>query len=444
MTRLWLRRAASSAASLTMFARSAPDMPGVERAMSARSTSSASGILRACTLRMPSRPRMSGQSTTIWRSKRPGRVSAGSSTSGRFVAAMMITPSLDSKPSISTSSWLSVCSRSSWPPPSPAPRCRPTASISSMNRMHGALRLPCSNRSRTREAPTPTNISTKSEPDIEKNGTPASPATAFASSVLPEPGGPSSSAPFGMRPPRRWNFCGSFRNSMISCSSCFASSQPATSLNVTLGCDSSITRAFVRPNLSAALPPDCTWRTMKIQKPSSSSSGSQLNSTFTQFRPGWRTSTSMPGFVFHTRSGSSSPVPTMFVRNALNERSRPLTRTVASLRSSPVTPFSRIWRFAMLPFSTSAMKRVYEISARGGAPRLPWYMRKATSDSRATNTQKASVRNGRPVGIGTCGRREPPPPPRRESRPSGPEPPSPRNAFTNHASSRTPTKGRLR
>jgi hypothetical protein len=50
--------------------------------------------------------------------------------------------------------------------------------------------LACSNRSRTRLAPTPTNISTKSEPEIEKNGTPASPATARASSVLPVPGGP--------------------------------------------------------------------------------------------------------------------------------------------------------------------------------------------------------------------------------------------------------------
>ena len=40
------------------------------------------------------------------------------------------------------------------------------------------------------DAPTPTNISTKSEPEIEKNGTPASPATARASSVLPVPGGP--------------------------------------------------------------------------------------------------------------------------------------------------------------------------------------------------------------------------------------------------------------
>jgi hypothetical protein len=46
------------------------------------------------------------------------------------------------------------------------------------------------NRSRTQLAPTLTNISTKSAPEIEKNGTPASPATARASSVLPVPGGP--------------------------------------------------------------------------------------------------------------------------------------------------------------------------------------------------------------------------------------------------------------
>ena len=66
-----------------------------------------------------------------------------------------------------------------------------------------------------------------------KNGTLASPAMARASSVLPVPGGPTSSAPRGMRPPRRWNFCGSRRNSTISCSSSLASSTPATSSNVT-------------------------------------------------------------------------------------------------------------------------------------------------------------------------------------------------------------------
>ncbi len=53
-----------------------------------------------------------------------------------------------------------------------------------------------------RAAPTPTNISTKSLPLIEKNGTWASPATARASSVLPVPGGPVSSTPLGMVAPR--------------------------------------------------------------------------------------------------------------------------------------------------------------------------------------------------------------------------------------------------
>ena len=48
------------------------------------------------------------------------------------------------------------------------------------------------------DAPTPTNISTKSEPEMVKNGTFASPAMARASSVLPVPGGPTSSTPFGM------------------------------------------------------------------------------------------------------------------------------------------------------------------------------------------------------------------------------------------------------
>src|SRR4030095_5090515 len=131
-------RAANNAASFTRFARSAPEKPGVPRAMMFGFTSSASGSLRMCTLRICSRPRTSGSGTTTWRSKRPGRSSAGSRTSGRLVAAMTITPSLPSKPSISTSSWLSVCSRSSWPPPRPAPRWRPTPSISLMTHAHAA------------------------------------------------------------------------------------------------------------------------------------------------------------------------------------------------------------------------------------------------------------------------------------------------------------------
>ena len=89
------------------------------------------------------------------------------------------------------------------------PRVLPRASSSSMKMMHGARFSAWLNRSRTRAAPTPTNISTKSEPDRLKNGTSASPATALASSVLPVPGGPTSSTPLGMRPPSAWYLPGS-------------------------------------------------------------------------------------------------------------------------------------------------------------------------------------------------------------------------------------------
>lgn len=67
---------------------------------------------------------------------------------------------------------------------------------------------------------------------LKKNGTPASPAIAFASKVFPVPGGPVSSTPFGSFPPKRVNRPGSFRNSTISETSFLASSQPRTSANV--------------------------------------------------------------------------------------------------------------------------------------------------------------------------------------------------------------------
>ena len=120
----------------------------------------------------------------------------------RLVAAMTTMPACGSKPSISTSSWLSVCSRSSWLSELP-PRLRPTASSSSMKTMQDLWRRASLNRRRTRAAPTPAYISTKSEPLAKRNGTPASPAIERASSVLPVPGGPTSSTPFGMRPPMR-------------------------------------------------------------------------------------------------------------------------------------------------------------------------------------------------------------------------------------------------
>ena len=105
--------AARSAASLTRFARSAPVNPGVPRAISSRVTFSSSGMFFVCTFIISSLPLTSGIDTTICLSNLPGLSSAGSSTSGLLVAARIITPSFPSNPSISTSSWFKVCSRSS-------------------------------------------------------------------------------------------------------------------------------------------------------------------------------------------------------------------------------------------------------------------------------------------------------------------------------------------
>ena len=162
----------------------------------------------ACTLSIDSRPAKSGSSTGIRLSKRPGLSNALSSESGLFVAANITTPFLPSKPSISVRSWLSVCSLSSFPPGIPVSRFLPIVSISSINTIHGAFSLACLNKSLTFAAPIPTNISTNSDPDIEKNGTFASPATAFASNVLPVPGGPTSSAPLGITAPISSYFLG--------------------------------------------------------------------------------------------------------------------------------------------------------------------------------------------------------------------------------------------
>src|SRR3974377_515040 len=56
------------------------------------------------------------------------------------------------------------------------------------------------NMSRTRAAPTPTNISTKSEPVRLRKGTPASPATARASRGLPGPRRPGPRRPHQQHP----------------------------------------------------------------------------------------------------------------------------------------------------------------------------------------------------------------------------------------------------
>lgn len=61
-------------------------------AKSARSTSAASGVLRVCTRKISCRAAASGSGTSSSRSNLPGLSSAGSTLSGRLVAASTTTP----------------------------------------------------------------------------------------------------------------------------------------------------------------------------------------------------------------------------------------------------------------------------------------------------------------------------------------------------------------
>ena len=225
------------AASLHRFARSAPASPDVWRAIRPRSTSSASGLLCVWTLKIASRPTTSGGETRIWRSNRPGRSSAVSSFSRRLDAAITTSDPVVWKPSISTSSWLSVCSRSEF---MSEPRLAPTASSSSMKMIAVFALRASANRRRIRAAPRPANISTNDAADWEKNSAPDSPATALASSVLPVPGGPCRRIPFGTFAPSASKRLGSRRNSTTSASSALASSAPATAAQLTDAEDSGL------------------------------------------------------------------------------------------------------------------------------------------------------------------------------------------------------------
>jgi len=160
--------------------------------------------LAACTFNTSTLPFKSGASTIILLSNLPGLKSALSSTSGLLVAASITTPLEVSKPSISDKSWLSVWSLF----PNLLSRFAPTASNSSINTIQGAFSCADLKSSLTLDAPTPTNISSKSEPESDINVTFASPATAFASKVLPVPGGPTSKAPFGCLAPILLYFVG--------------------------------------------------------------------------------------------------------------------------------------------------------------------------------------------------------------------------------------------
>ena len=114
---------------------------------------------------------------------------------------------------------------------------------------------------RMRAAPLPTNISTKLEPEAAKKSTPACPATARASIVLPVPGGPKSSTPRGGWAPSALKRSGSRSHSATSISSSFAASTPCTS--------SQRTGAVVLERTVSGLVERIVWRSSRTKTHSS-------------------------------------------------------------------------------------------------------------------------------------------------------------------------------
>mmetsp|Transcript_64602 Transcript_64602/g.104479 ORF Transcript_64602/g.104479 Transcript_64602/m.104479 type:complete len:245 (-) Transcript_64602:711-1445(-) len=176
---------------------SAPEAPGSFSAIFAKSIPLIKFILREWILRMSARAASFGFGNSIFLSIRPGRMSASSRMSRRFVAMSTLMLDADSNPS----SWLSNSSIVRWisrsPPDVESYLLVPTASISSMKTMDGACSSARRNISLTSFGPSPRYFWISSDPTIRKKVADVWFATALASNVLPVPGGPYRITPLG-------------------------------------------------------------------------------------------------------------------------------------------------------------------------------------------------------------------------------------------------------
>mmetsp|Transcript_18453 Transcript_18453/g.46689 ORF Transcript_18453/g.46689 Transcript_18453/m.46689 type:complete len:313 (-) Transcript_18453:677-1615(-) len=209
VTRMRRSRSASRPASVHTALMSAPLSSSLAITNSSRFTSSLSVMRPVWMEKMRRLVLASGSGNSILRSMRPGRMSAGSSDSMRLVAMMTLTSPMESKPS----SWLSSssmvrCTSLSPPPPELSVRADPMESTSSMKMMEGACSRAMTNSSRTMRDPSPMYFCTSSLPMTRMKHASVRLATARASSVLPVPGGPYMSTPFGGSMPSCTNFSG--------------------------------------------------------------------------------------------------------------------------------------------------------------------------------------------------------------------------------------------
>mmetsp|Transcript_25439 Transcript_25439/g.101394 ORF Transcript_25439/g.101394 Transcript_25439/m.101394 type:complete len:485 (-) Transcript_25439:1445-2899(-) len=225
------RPSANEAAERTSPASSAPEKSTARAARPASPTSSTKAaasaaiaslarIARVWMRRMSRRPARSGRSIVTWTSRRPGRLRAGSMSSGRLVSPTTRTLGSSSTPSILARSWLTTPSRTPVVSPASEPRGRAMASISSRTMTWSADRSPeraysssaGRKSSRTLRSASPTNLSRISGPLTTRGSrAPSSRASSRASSVLPHPGGPESRTPRTCETPSRFASAGSAR-----------------------------------------------------------------------------------------------------------------------------------------------------------------------------------------------------------------------------------------
>ncbi len=188
--------------------------------------------------RISRRASASGGSTNTSFSNRPGRSSAGSMRSGRFVAPSTTTSFIGSMPSSSVSR--AATTRSVTPESKLCPRRGASASISSRNTSDGAESRARANSSRTAFSDEPTHLSISSAPLTACTESFPELARARTTKVLPQPGGPYSSTPRGGCTPSRWNVSGCCSgHNTASVRACLVSTMSPTSSSVTEPTDTS-------------------------------------------------------------------------------------------------------------------------------------------------------------------------------------------------------------
>mmetsp|Transcript_30496 Transcript_30496/g.61452 ORF Transcript_30496/g.61452 Transcript_30496/m.61452 type:complete len:203 (-) Transcript_30496:544-1152(-) len=189
ITYLFLRTACMPA-SRQMAAMSALEILSGRDTNVSRSTSSARFILAVQAWNTSRFCRRSGSGNSTLRSRRPGRSSAGSSVSCRFVAMITFTFTDWSNPSI----WLRSSRRMRWTSRS-APCCASKrlvamASISSMKMIAGFSSLAVWKRVLTSFSLSPSHFDVRSALETERKVASDSEATALARKLFPVPGGP--------------------------------------------------------------------------------------------------------------------------------------------------------------------------------------------------------------------------------------------------------------